>query len=178
MIGEIRDRETAEIAIHASLTGHLVFSTLHTNDAASAATRLIDMGIEPFLVASSVVAVLAQRLLRRICPDCKRSYTASEEELDRLDVPPGSHLTLYRGAGCAACSQTGYRGRTGIFELMVLDDEIRRLIGSKADSTAIKQAAIAKGMVTLKREGAERVIQGHTTLEEVMRITQQEIDVD
>ena len=178
MIGEIRDRETAEIAIHASLTGHLVFSTLHTNDAASAATRLIDMGIEPFLVASSVVAVLAQRLLRRICPDCKRSYSASEEELDRLDIPPGSKVTLYRGAGCAACSQTGYRGRTGIFELMVLDDEIRRLIGSKSDSTAIKQAAIAKGMVTLKREGAERVIQGHTTLEEVMRITQQEVEVD
>ena len=178
MIGEIRDRETAEIAIHASLTGHLVFSTLHTNDAASAATRLIDMGIEPFLVASSVVAVLAQRLLRRICPDCKRPYRASEEELSRLDLPPGAAVTLYRGAGCAACSQTGYRGRTGIFELMVLDDDIRRLIGGKADSTAIKQTAIAKGMVTLKQEGAERVIQGHTTLEEVMRITQQEIDVD
>jgi general secretion pathway protein E len=177
MIGEIRDRETAEIAIHASLTGHLVFSTLHTNDAASAATRLIDMGIEPFLVASSVVAVLAQRLLRRICPDCKRPYRASEDELSRLDLPPGSVVTLYRGAGCAACSQTGYRGRTGIFELMVLDDDIRRLIGSKADSTAIKQTAVGKGMVTLKQEGAERVIQGHTTLEEVMRITQQEIDV-
>jgi general secretion pathway protein E len=178
MIGEIRDRETAEIAIHASLTGHLVFSTLHTNDAASAATRLIDMGIEPFLVASSVVAVLAQRLLRRICPDCKRPYRASEDELSRLDLPPGSTVTLYRGAGCAACSQTGYRGRTGIFELMVLDDDIRRLIGGKADSTAIKQTAVEKGMVTLKQEGAERVIQGHTTLEEVMRITQQEIDVD
>ncbi|MBX3307172.1 MAG: type II secretion system protein GspE, partial [Nitrospira sp.] len=140
--------------------------------------RLIDMGIEPFLVASSVVAVLAQRLLRRICPDCKRPYRASEEELSRLDLPPGSAVTLYRGAGCTACSQTGYRGRTGIFELMVLDDDIRRLIGGKADSTAIKQTAIAKGMVTLKQEGAERVIQGHTTLEEVMRITQQEIDVD
>jgi general secretion pathway protein E len=99
------------------------------------------------------------------------------EELDRLELPPGSNITLYRGAGCAACSQTGYRGRTGIFELMVLDDEIRRLIGSKADSTAIKQASIAKGMVTLQREGAERVIQGHTTIEEVMRITQQEIEV-
>ncbi|MDX2252716.1 MAG: type II secretion system ATPase GspE [Nitrospira sp.] len=177
MIGEIRDRETAEIAIHASLTGHLVFSTLHTNDAASAATRLIDMGIEPFLVASSVVAVLAQRLLRRICPDCKRSYQASAEELSRLDVAPGTAITLYRGAGCAACSQTGYRGRTGIFELMIFDDDIRRLIGGKADSTAIKQAAVAKGMVTLKQEGAERVLQGHTTLEEVMRITQQEIEV-
>jgi len=178
MIGEIRDRETAEIAIHASLTGHLVFSTLHTNDAASAATRLIDMGIEPFLVASSVVAVLAQRLLRRICPDCKRPYAPSEEELSRLDVAPGSTMTLYRGAGCAACSQTGYRGRIGIFELMVLNDDIRRLIGGKADSTAIKQAAITNGMVTLKQEGAERVLQGQTTLEEVMRITQQEIDVD
>jgi general secretion pathway protein E len=177
MIGEIRDRETAEIAIHASLTGHLVFSTLHTNDAASAATRLIDMGIEPFLVASSVVAVLAQRLLRKICPDCKRSYKPSAEELNRLELPPGSQAILYRGAGCAACSQTGYRGRTGIFELMVLDDEVRRLIGSKADSSAIKQAAIAKGMVTLKQEAAQRVIQGHTTLEEVMRITQQEIEV-
>ena len=178
MIGEIRDRETAEIAIHASLTGHLVFSTLHTNDAASAPTRLIDMGIEPFLVASSVVAVLAQRLLRRICPDCKRPYRPSEEELSRLDLAVGSDVTLYRGAGCTACSQTGYRGRTGIFELMVLDDEIRRLIGGKADSTTIKQAAIAKGMVTLKQEGAERVIQGRTTLEEVMRITQQEIEVE
>ncbi|MGZ8404667.1 MAG: type II secretion system ATPase GspE [Nitrospira sp.] len=178
MIGEIRDRETAEIAIHASLTGHLVFSTLHTNDAASAATRLIDMGIEPFLVASSVVAVLAQRLLRRICPDCKRPYAPSEEELSRLDVAPGSTVTLYRGVGCTACSQTGYRGRIGIFELMVLNDDIRRLIGSKADSTAIKHAAITNGMVTLKQEGAERVLQGQTTLEEVMRITQQEIDVD
>jgi general secretion pathway protein E len=177
MIGEIRDRETAEIAIHASLTGHLVFSTLHTNDAASAATRLIDMGIEPFLVASSVVAVLAQRLLRRICPDCKRSYRPSGEELSRLDLPPDSGIMLYRGAGCAACSQTGYRGRTGIFELMVFDDDIRRLIGGKADSTAIKQAAVAKGMVTLKQEGIERVLHGHTTLEEVMRITQQEIEV-
>ncbi len=177
MIGEIRDRETAEIAIHASLTGHLVFSTLHTNDAASAATRLIDMGIEPFLVASSVVAVLAQRLLRKICPDCKRPYTASAEELSRLELPPTSSVTLYRGAGCAACSQTGYRGRTGIFELLVLDDEVRRLIGAKADSSAIKQAAIAKGMVTLKQEGAEKVIQGQTTLEEVMRITQQEIEI-
>ncbi len=177
MIGEIRDRETAEIAIHASLTGHLVFSTLHTNDAASAATRLIDMGIEPFLVASSVVAVLAQRLLRKICPDCKTPYKPSVDELDRLDLPPETSTTLYRGSGCAACSQTGYRGRTGIFELMVLDDEVRRLIGTKADSSAIRQAAIAKGMVTLKQDGAERVLHGQTTLEEVMRITQQEVEI-
>ncbi|WP_455245493.1 type II secretion system ATPase GspE [Petrachloros mirabilis] len=178
MIGEIRDRETAEIAIHASLTGHLVFSTLHTNDAASAATRLIDMGIEPFLVASSVVAVLAQRLIRKVCPDCKKAYHPDKEELFRLGVVPGkSAPTFYRGAGCPACSQTGYRGRTGIHEMLVIDDEIRRLIGSKADSAAIKQAAVAKGMVLLKEEAAAKVFAGVTTTEEVLRMTQQEVEV-
>ena len=178
MIGEIRDRETAEIAFHASLTGHLVFSTLHTNDAASAATRLIDMGIEPFLVASSVVAVLAQRLLRQVCIDCKQPYHPADEELIRLGiVPPKVRPTFFRGAGCPACSQTGYRGRTGIFELLVLDDEIRRLVGNKADSGSIRQAAMAKGMVTLKDEGAEKVFQGITTTEELMRITQQEVEI-
>ncbi len=178
MIGEIRDLETAEIAIHASLTGHLVFSTLHTNDAASAPTRLIDMGIEPFLVASSVVAVLAQRLLRKVCLDCRRPYRPSDEELIRLGLPLTTiRPTFYRGAGCAACSQTGYRGRTGIYELLLMDDDIRRLIGAKADSAAIKQAAIAKGMVPLKQEGAVKVAQGVTTTEEVMRITQQDVEL-
>jgi len=177
MIGEIRDRETAEIAIHASLTGHLVFSTLHTNDAASAATRLIDMGIEPFLVASSVMAVLAQRLLRQICPDCKKPYNPTVDELGRLGLDGKGPFTFYRGAGCPNCSQTGYRGRTGIYELLVLDDEVRRLIGAKADSSVIKQAGIAKGMITLKQEGAMKVAQGVTTTEEVMRITQQEIEL-
>ncbi len=178
MIGEIRDLETAEIAIHASLTGHLVFSTLHTNDAASAPTRLIDMGIEPFLVASSVVAVLAQRLLRKICLECRRPYRPSDEELIRLGLPLTTpRPTFYRGAGCAACSQTGYRGRTGIYELLLMDDDIRRLIGTKVDSVAIKQAAIAKGMVPLKQEGAAKVAQGVTTTEEVMRITQQEVEL-
>ncbi len=178
MIGEIRDRETAEIAIHASLTGHLVFSTLHTNDAASAATRLIDMGIEPFLVASSVVAVLAQRLLRQVCPECKRPYRPSDEELQRLGLPLSNpRPTFYRGAGCASCSQTGYRGRTGIYELLVMDDDIRRLIGAKADSAAIKQAAVAKGMVLLKQEGAAKILEGATTTEEVMRITQQDVEI-
>jgi len=178
MIGEIRDRETAEIAIHASLTGHLVFSTLHTNDAASAATRLIDMGIEPFLVASSVVAVLAQRLIRKICPDCKKSYEPDDEELVRLGVVPGKKRpTFFRGAGCPACSQTGYRGRTGIHELLVMDDDIRRLIGSKADAAAIRQASLAKGMVLLKDEAADRIFQGITTTEEVLRMTQQEVEV-
>ena len=178
MIGEIRDRETAEIAIHASLTGHLVFSTLHTNDAASAATRLIDMGIEPFLVASSVVAVLAQRLIRKVCPDCRKPYHPDNEELIRLGVVAGkSTPTFYRGAGCPACSQTGYRGRTGIHEMLVMDDEIRRLIGSKADSASIKQAAVAKGMVLLKEEAAAKVFAGVTTTEEVLRMTQQEVEV-
>jgi general secretion pathway protein E len=178
MIGEIRDRETAEIAIHASLTGHLVFSTLHTNDAASAATRLIDMGIEPFLVASSVVAVLAQRLIRRVCPDCKQSYQPDDEELIRLGVVPGkSKPTFYRGTGCPACTQTGYRGRTGIHELLVLDDEIRRLIGNKADAAAIRQSAVSRGMVLLKEEAAEKIFAGITTTEEVMRMTQQEVEV-
>ncbi|MBX9660416.1 MAG: Flp pilus assembly complex ATPase component TadA, partial [Nitrospiraceae bacterium] len=168
---------TAEIAIHASLTGHLVFSTLHTNDAASAATRLIDMGIEPFLVASSVMAVLAQRLLRQICPDCKKPYKPTVDELSRLGLDSKGPFTFYRGAGCPNCSQTGYRGRTGIYELLVLDDEVRRLIGAKADSSVIKQAGIAKGMITLKQEGAMKVAQGVTTTEEVMRITQQEIEI-
>lgn len=178
MIGEIRDRETAEIAIHASLTGHLVFSTLHTNDAASAATRLIDMGIEPFLVASSVVAVLAQRLVRKVCKECRQAYHPEDEELIRLGiVPPKTRPTFYRGAGCPACSQTGYRGRTGIYELLVMDDEIRRLIGVKADASAIKQAAVTKGMITLKDEGADKVFHGITTTEEVMRITQQEVEI-
>jgi general secretion pathway protein E len=178
MIGEIRDRETAEIAIHASLTGHLVFSTLHTNDAASAATRLIDMGIEPFLVASSVVAVLAQRLIRKVCPDCKQPYQPDDEELIRLGVVPGkSKPTFYRGSGCPACTQTGYRGRTGIHELLVLDDEIRRLIGNKADAAVIRQAAVSHGMVLLKEEAAEKIFAGITTTEEVMRMTQQEVEV-
>ena len=178
MIGEIRDRETAEIAIHASLTGHLVFSTLHTNDAASAATRLIDMGIEPFLVASSVVAVLAQRLIRKVCPDCKQAYQPDDEELIRLGVVPGkTKPTFYRGSGCPACTQTGYRGRTGIHELLVLDDEIRRLIGNKADAAAIRQSAVSRGMILLKEEAAEKIFAGITTTEEVMRMTQQEVEV-
>ncbi|CAI4032025.1 Type II secretion system ATPase E [Nitrospira tepida] len=178
MIGEIRDLETAEIAIHASLTGHLVFSTLHTNDAASAATRLIDMGIEPFLVASSVVAVLAQRLARVICPDCRRPYEPSDEELARLGINPAKgHPMLYRGVGCPSCGNTGYRGRTGVYELLVMDDEIRRLIGAKADASRIREAAMGKGMIPLKLDGAAKVVKGVTTTEEVMRITQQEVEI-
>ena len=145
---------------------------------AMALNRLIDMGIEPFLVASSVVAVLAQRLIRKVCPDCKQSYQPDDEELIRLGVVPGkTKPTFYRGSGCPACTQTGYRGRTGIHELLVLDDEIRRLIGNKADAAAIRQAAVSRGMVLLKEEAAEKIFAGITTTEEVMRMTQQEVEV-
>jgi general secretion pathway protein E len=177
MIGEIRDAETAEIAIHASLTGHLVFSTLHTNDAAGAVTRLIDMGIEPFLVSSSVVAILAQRLVRQICPACKKPYRPTPEELAKLGVPSDEPVKLFRGQGCAGCATTGYRGRTAIYEVLLIDDEIRRLVVGKADASVIKQAAIAKGMKTLKEEAAAKVLAGLTTTEEAMRITQAEVEI-
>lgn len=190
MIGEIRDLETAEIAIHASLTGHLVFSTLHTNDAAGAVTRLVDMGIEPFLVASSVVGIIAQRLVRQVCIECRQPYVPSDEELQRLGLSdpsytpattPGSTVRserpkFYRGAGCGACAQTGYRGRSGIYEFLLIDDDIRKLIAAKADSTTIQRAAVARGMSTLRQEGAAKVLQGLTTTEEVIRVTQQEVE--
>lgn len=179
MIGEIRDRETAEIVIHASLTGHLVFSTLHTNDAPGAVTRLIDMGIEPFLVASSVVAIAAQRLVRLLCPECREPYTPTDEELARLGRDPADgRPSLYHAIGCAACAHTGYRGRTGIYEMLLVDDEIRRLMVGKADSATIKELAVSRGMKTLKQEGAAKVLQGLTTSEEVVRITQQEVETN
>ncbi len=177
MVGEIRDVETAEIAIHASLTGHLVFSTLHTNDSAGAITRLLDMGIEPFLVSSSVVAIIAQRLIRMICPDCRVGYSPPREELEKLGLGSknGKGKTFYRGQGCANCMNTGYRGRTGIYEVLVLDDEIRNLILSKTDANTIKNRAVEKGMTTLKQDGAVKVTRGVTTTEEVLRVTQDEI---
>lgn len=176
MVGEIRDVDTAQIAIHASLTGHLVFSTLHTNDAAGAITRLLDMGIEPFLVSSSVVAILAQRLIRLICSACKTAYVPPSEELRKLNLPPGTHC-FYRGSGCVHCLQTGYRGRSGIYEILMLDDEVRALILGKADATQIRARAIAKGMTPLREDGAKRVCAGITTAEEVLRVTQEEIEV-
>ncbi|MHC4423707.1 MAG: type II secretion system ATPase GspE [Planctomycetota bacterium] len=175
MIGEIRDVETAEIAIQASLTGHLVLSTLHTNDSASAITRLIDMGIEPYLISSSVVAVMAQRLLRIICPQCKKSYTPKEEiislrnENEKVALANGK---LYRGLGCKNCLETGYFGRTGIFELLAVDDEIKELISKRQGSHIIKEAAAEKGMSTLREDGLHKVLGGETTLEEVCRVTQ------
>ncbi|MBW2501236.1 MAG: type II secretion system ATPase GspE [Deltaproteobacteria bacterium] len=175
LVGEIRDKETAEIAIQASLTGHLVLSTLHTNDAASALTRLVDMGIEPFLVGSSLVAVLAQRLVRVLCPECKEGYTATAEELQEVGIrPPDRPVTLYRATGCAACSQTGYRGRMGIFEMMNIDDEIRHLVSQNVDSKSIKKSAISKGMGTLRADGARKVLAGLTSVAEVIRATEEE----
>lgn len=172
MVGEIRDVETAEIAIQASLTGHLVLSTLHTNDAPSALVRLIDMGVEPFLVASSLVGVLAQRLVRVICSACKTSHAATD--LERAYLPPGASM-VYRGAGCDRCKGTGYQGRTGIFEFLVLDEDIRAMITGRADAQAVKAAATSKGMRTLRSDGFRKAAAGITTLEEVLRVTQKDL---
>ncbi len=174
MIGEIRDSETATIAIQASLTGHLVFSTLHTNDSAGAVTRLLDMGIEPFLVSSSVVAMIAQRLVRKICQNCRKAYQPSAEEYEKMGLPPDSKHSFFKGPGCSECLNTGFKGRSGIYEILVLDDEIRNMILSKADSTQIKAMALSKGMSSLREDGARRVIAGLTTTEEVLRVTQEE----
>ena len=178
LVGEIRDLETAEIAIQASLTGHLVFSTLHTNDAPSAITRLVDMGVEPFLVGSSLVAVLAQRLVRMLCPDCKTPYEATAEELRDLGVKAsGRQVRLYRPEGCAGCNYAGYRGRIGIFELMQVDDSIRNLVSQNIDSKTIKSAAIKQGMHPLRADGARKVLAGHTSVAEVIRATEEQAAV-
>jgi general secretion pathway protein E len=175
LVGEVRDLETAEIAIQASLTGHLVLSTIHTNDAPSAITRLVDMGVEPFLVGSSLVAVLAQRLVRILCTDCREAYTASDEELQEIGVkPPDRDVQLYKAAGCAACNHTGYRGRMGIFELMMIDDDIRSMVSKSVDSKTIKRTAVSKGMGTLRVDGARKVLRGLTSVAEVIRATEEE----
>jgi len=174
MVGEIRDTETAQIAVQAALTGHLVFSTLHTNDAASALTRLIDMDIETFLISSSVIGVIAQRLVRVICEKCKEEYTPGKNVLSGLNIKDDSNndgkVKLYRGTGCSFCKNTGYYGRTSIYEHIVLDEEIRALIISKASSNVIKDVALKKGMKTLKDSGLEKAMQGITTIEEVLRV--------
>jgi general secretion pathway protein E len=174
MVGEIRDRQTAEIAIQASLTGHLVFSTVHTNDAPGAVTRLVDMQVEPFLVASSLMAVLAQRLVRTICSSCREEYTPTHEELAEIGIHPGEVKKLWRGTGCPACQETGYLGRLGIFELMLVDEEIRHLILKNADSNTIKAKAREHGMMTLREDGARKVKMGITTIEEVTRVTRED----
>lgn len=177
MVGEIRDRDTAEIAINASLTGHLVLSTIHTNDAAGAVTRLVDMGVEPFLIASSLTGVLAQRLVRTICGECKAPYTPTPEMLREIGVQVenlNSLPTLYRGKGCKRCVETGYRGRSGIYELMPIDDELRQLILQKVDSSTLKKAPIKRGMRTMRDDGAKKVLAGITTIEELLSVTQED----
>ncbi|QOV92352.1 Flp pilus assembly complex ATPase component TadA [Humisphaera borealis] len=171
MVGEIRDRETASMAIQSALTGHLVFSTLHTNDAPSAVTRLMDLGIEPYLVASSLRAVLAQRLVRRICGGCAARAKPTAAGLRWLGVDASQTAGMRRGRGCDACRRTGYRGRFGMFELLVVDEPIRRLITTQADAGRIKDAAIAAGMRTLREDGVAKVLAGVTTIGEVERVT-------
>ena len=175
LVGEIRDMETAEIAIQSALTGHLVFSTLHTNDSASAVTRLIDMGIEPFLVTSSVIAILAQRLIRVICDKCREGYTPDDESLQNIGLTSEmlGGKKIFRGRGCPECLNTGYKGRTGIFELMIMNEEIQNLILKTSDANAIKQKAVEYGMITLRQDGAQKVLDGITTIEEVFRVTLQ-----
>jgi general secretion pathway protein E len=178
LVGEIRDVETAEMAIQASLTGHLVFSTLHTNDSAGAITRLLNMGIEPFLVSSSVVAVLAQRLVRTICPSCRMAYEPDELELNNIGIKRERLRDglLWRGGGCADCIGRGYRGRTGIFELLLVRENIQSLILENVDSNTIKREAISRNsMTTLREDGARKAIAGITTVEEVLRITREDI---
>ena len=173
MVGEIRDRETAEIALHASLTGHMVFSTLHTKDAIGAITRLVDIGVQPFLLSASLRAVLAQRLVRKTCLQCRRLYSPNAAELTALGLEPAlvTGATFMRGSGCPACEGTGYRGRIGIFELLVLDEEISQLIHERPGASRLRQHARARGMRTLREDGARKAIAGLTTIEEVVSIT-------
>jgi general secretion pathway protein E len=174
MVGEIRDGETAQIAVQSALTGHMVFSTLHTNDAAGALTRLLDMKIEPFLVSSAVNGILAQRLVRRLCPACRTSYQPSDEMIRHFDglLNEKTDRQFFRGTGCDSCQNIGYRGRTGIYELMVINDAIRELLMAGADASTIRQAAQRAGMLTLRQAGLEKARQGETSLEEVLRVTQ------
>jgi type II secretory ATPase GspE/PulE/Tfp pilus assembly ATPase PilB-like protein len=176
MIGEVRDQETARMAIQSSLTGHLVFSTLHTNDSAGAISRLLDLGVEPYLVSSSLIAVLAQRLVRKICPECRQQYQPSEHELRELGI--GGNATnkeFFVGAGCSKCFNTGYKGRAGIYELMLLDEELREMVNQRVTAGTIKQKALEKGLQTLRMDGARKVMAGVTTIAEVLRVTQADL---
>jgi type IV pilus assembly protein PilB len=173
MVGEIRDRETAGIAINASLTGHMVFSTLHTNDAPSAVTRLIDIGAKPFLVAASLRSVMAQRLVRRICPACKKSHTPSIRELHSLGLDPArlAGAGFAHGVGCAACRGTGYQGRMGIFEIFLVHDGIRAMIYDNVTAARLRLQARSDGMRTMREDGLRKVLAGLTTIEEVVSVT-------
>jgi len=173
LVGEIRDLQTAEMSIHSSLTGHLVFSTLHTNDAPSTITRLLDMGVESYLMASTVEAIVSQRLVRMLCQQCKEEYTPSQEELRKLGVSIGEikDSKLYKAKGCPACNNIGFIGRTGLFEIMVLNEELRELIGEKAITSKVRAAALKSGMKTLRDDGIDKIKRGITTIEEVLRET-------
>jgi len=171
MVGEIRDHETAQIAIESALTGHMVLSTLHTNDAPGAITRLIDMGIEPFLVASALVGCIAQRLVRRICPNCREPYSPPEEAVAKFGLNlADTNIVFYHGRGCDHCKGTGYKGRCGIYEMMTINDSIRPLILRNAPTVEVKDAAIENGMVTLQEDGLRKVLEGTTTIEECLRV--------
>jgi len=174
LVGEIRDRETAEIAVQSTLTGHLVFSTLHTNDSASAITRLVDIGVEPFLISSSLLAVVAQRLIRVLCKSCREPYTPDDVALKSIGIDAGQcrDAVIYRSIGCENCFFTGYKGRTGIFEIMLLDDSLKSLILKTHDSNSIKNEALNQKMVTLRQYGVQKVLNGISTIEEVFRVTQ------
>jgi type II secretion system protein E len=174
MVGEVRDLETAEIAIQVALTGHLVFSTLHTNDAVGAVTRLLDMGIEPYLVSSSVEAFIAQRLVRRLCPHCKKKVLMTARNLQELGFPAEKDTVVYEGAGCQACDFSGYYGREGIFEFLVMNDQIRDLIVAKAPALRMKEAAVNAGMQSLLQDGWLKITQGKTTVSEVVRVTKED----
>jgi type II secretory ATPase GspE/PulE/Tfp pilus assembly ATPase PilB-like protein len=178
MIGEIRDNETASIAVNASLTGHLVLSTLHTNDAPSAIARLIDIGIKPFLVSSSVRAVVAQRLVRKLCPQCKARGELSEYEMSALQIEPGmlKQSNVMRPVGCSNCRGKGFRGRIGIFEIFVVDDEVRNMVNNNASTIALRQRARELGMRTLREDGVRKVLAGLTTADEVISTTMSDFD--
>jgi len=178
LVGEMRDSETAEMGIQASLTGHLVFSTLHTNDAPGAVTRMVDMGVPAYLVASSVIAILAQRLVRVVCPKCKHPFTPSEAALETAGITPemAANATFMKGKGCSYCSKTGYRGRLGVFELMLMTPRIRELSFQGASTQDIRKAAVAQGMHTLYQDGIRKVLKGITTLEEVFRVAKKDAE--
>jgi type IV pilus assembly protein PilB len=173
MVGEMRDLETAQISIQASLTGHLVLSTLHTNDSPGAVTRLVDMGVEPFLISSTLMAVLGQRLVRTICKNCRTPFEPTEQQLALLGLSPydlGDKVFHY-GRGCSNCNDTGYKGRKGIFELLVVSDAVRTLINDRAPTVVVRQKAVELGMVTLREDGLRSIFDGDTTIEEVVKYT-------
>jgi type IV pilus assembly protein PilB len=173
MVGEMRDLETAQIAIQSSLTGHLVLSTLHTNDATGAVTRLVDMGVEPFLISSTLMAVLAQRLVRTICKKCRTPFEPTESQLSMLNLSPHDigDKVFYYGRGCQSCNDTGYKGRKGIFELLVIGEALRRLINERAPAVVLRQKAVELGMMTLREDGMRSIFDGMTTIEEVVKYT-------